>query len=46
MTSVQFIVRLVLAQLLGAANRSRTTVAPADGGLRTNALVSTGAAMF
>jgi putative Mg2+ transporter-C (MgtC) family protein len=46
MTSVQFIVRLVLAQLLGAAIGVERQWRQRMAGLRTNALVSTGAAMF
>ncbi len=46
MTAVQFVVRLVLAQLLGAAVGVERQWRQRMAGLRTNALVATGAALF
>jgi putative Mg2+ transporter-C (MgtC) family protein len=46
MTWVQFIVRLMLAQLLGAAIGVERQWRQRMAGLRTNALVATGAALF
>jgi putative Mg2+ transporter-C (MgtC) family protein len=46
MTWIQFIIRLALAQLLGAAIGVERQWHQRMAGLRTNALVSTGAAMF
>src|SRR5580692_1349837 len=46
MTWVEFIVRLMLAQLLGATIGVERQRRQRMAGLRTNALVSTGAAMF
>ena len=46
MTWVQFIVRLILAQLLGAAIGVERQWRQRMAGLRTNALVATGAALF
>ena len=46
MTWIQFIVRLALAQFLGAAIGVERQWHQRMAGLRTNALVATGAAMF
>src|SRR5580692_341597 len=46
MTWVEFIVRLMLAQLLGAAIGVERQWRQRMAGLRTNALVATGAALF
>jgi putative Mg2+ transporter-C (MgtC) family protein len=46
MTWIQFIIRLALAQFLGAAIGVEGQWHQRMAGLRTNALVSTGAAMF
>ena len=46
LTPVQFIIRLMLAQLLGAAIGVERQWRQRMAGLRTNALVSTGAALF
>ncbi len=46
MTLTEFIVRLMLAQLLGAAIGVERQWRQRMAGLRTNALVATGAALF
>jgi putative Mg2+ transporter-C (MgtC) family protein len=46
MTLAEFIMRLVLAQLLGAAIGIERQWRQRMAGLRTNALVATGAALF
>jgi putative Mg2+ transporter-C (MgtC) family protein len=46
MTEVQFIIRLAVAQLLGAAIGLERQWRQRMAGLRTNALVATGASLF